>query len=74
MKVLNVHKRILPEVEQAKVLIDSLASKEDALWPSNAWPRMVFDRPLVSGVLIGDLVAMTLSLIGLGAVLATSAS
>lgn len=30
--------------------------------------------PLVSGVLIGDLVAMTLSLIGLGAVLATSAN
>lgn len=30
--------------------------------------------PLVSGVLMGDLVAMTLSLIGLGAVLATSAT
>lgn len=30
--------------------------------------------PLVSGVLIGDLVAMTLSFIGLGAVLATSAT
>ncbi|WP_148862683.1 LysE family translocator [Marinobacter fonticola] len=30
--------------------------------------------PLVTGVLLGDLVAMTLSLIGLGAVLATSAT
>lgn len=30
--------------------------------------------PLVSGVLIGDFVAMTLSLLGLGAVLATSAT
>ncbi|MEO9748723.1 MULTISPECIES: LysE family translocator [Marinobacter] len=30
--------------------------------------------PLVSGVLLGDFVAMTLSLIGLGAVLATSAT
>lgn len=53
MKVLNVHERILPNAEQAKALIDSLATKEDALWPTEAWPRMVFDRPLGVGAVGG---------------------
>lgn len=34
MRARNVHERIVPEVEQAKVLIDSLASMDDAVWPT----------------------------------------
>lgn len=51
--VRNVHERILPDVEQAKALIDSLASEGDALWPTAAWPRMAFDRPLAVGAVGG---------------------
>ncbi|MDX1553243.1 MAG: SRPBCC family protein, partial [Marinobacter sp.] len=53
MKVRNVHERILPNTEQVEALIDSLATKEDALWPTEAWPRMVFDRPLGVGAVGG---------------------
>lgn len=50
MKVLNIHERVL-EVDPIQVgaLIDSLASKEDRLWPNRLWPRMIFDRPLGVG-------------------------
>ena len=50
MSVLNVHERRLgasPAVVGA--LIDSLASKEDRLWPRESWPPMRFDRPLEVG-------------------------
>jgi hypothetical protein len=49
MKVHNVHERTFPATELVGALIDSLASEEDALWPIESWPRMVFDRPLVAG-------------------------
>ena len=50
MKVINVHERALDAtVEQVGALIDSLASKEDALWPHHVWPQMEFDRPLAVG-------------------------
>lgn len=50
IKVFNVHKRELNATpEQAGALINSLASKEDALWPINSWPRMKFDRTLQIG-------------------------
>lgn len=50
MQVLNVHEREL-EADSVLVgaLIDSLASKEDRLWPKHVWPRMEFDRPLGVG-------------------------
>ena len=50
MKVLNIHEREL-EADAARigVLINSLASKEDRLWPKHVWPRMEFDRPLGVG-------------------------
>jgi len=50
MKVVNIHEcefKCTPG--QVGVLIDSLASKEDALWPVHSWPRMKFDRPLQVG-------------------------
>lgn len=50
MEVLNVHEREL-EADPVRMgaLIDSLASREDRLWPKHVWPRMEFDRPLGVG-------------------------
>jgi hypothetical protein len=50
MRILNVHERELQAPPgQVGALIDSLASREDALWPRHSWPRMEFDRPLGVG-------------------------
>ena len=50
MKVSNIHCRTLPiTLESAGPLIDSLASKQDLLWPKENWPAMRFDRPLAVG-------------------------
>lgn len=50
MKVLNVHERILAvPAERIGLLIDSLSSRHDALWPRQSWPRMEFDRSLEVG-------------------------
>lgn len=47
MEVLNIHERDLgANLVQVGALIDSLASREDRLWPKYLWPRMEFDRPL----------------------------
>lgn len=48
MKVTNTHERTLGNVRTAERLLDSLASKEDRLWP-RSWPPMKFDRPLAVG-------------------------
>ncbi|WP_250464855.1 hypothetical protein [Microbulbifer litoralis] len=53
MKVLNIHERVFRQNEPVGKLIDSLASEEDALWPVETWPRMVFDRPLARGAIGG---------------------
>lgn len=51
MEVLNIHERKLkPDPKQVGALLDSLASREDRLWPKLMWPRMAFDRPLGVGV------------------------
>jgi hypothetical protein len=50
MAVLNIHERTLACSREALgVLIDGLASDQDALWPRRAWPRMRLDRPLGVG-------------------------
>ncbi len=50
MKVLNVHERELPaSPQQLGALLDSLSSRDDALWPRQCWPRMALDRPLGVG-------------------------
>ena len=52
--VLNIHERTLRASPlQAAGLLDGLSSPQDALWPSEAWPRMRFDRPLQPGALGG---------------------
>ena len=54
MKVTNIHSRSYP-VTNTKIgeLLDSLASKEDRLWPKRMWPAMKFDRPLSVGAIGG---------------------
>ncbi|MHB1042131.1 MAG: SRPBCC family protein [Eubacteriales bacterium] len=48
--VKNIHTRdLLTSPSKAGVLIDSLASKNDKLWPRDQWPPILFDRPLGAG-------------------------
>ncbi len=50
MNDVNMHERELStSAEQVGALIDSLASKHDALWPRHSWPRMELDGPLGVG-------------------------
>ena len=50
MQVRNVHKRrISASATLVGSLIDTLASKDDQLWPSRQWPTMKFDRDLKVG-------------------------
>lgn len=54
MHVLNVHERELPvEASDAGLLIDTLASGNDVLWPKAFWPPMRLDRPLGVGAVGG---------------------
>jgi hypothetical protein len=48
--VRNVHERVLPgTAAEAGALLDTLASRSDALWPGDRWPAMRFDKPLGVG-------------------------
>jgi hypothetical protein len=50
MPVLNIHERALGvAADKVGQMLDSLASKNDALWPRHSWPPMKFDRPLCVG-------------------------
>jgi len=50
VKVTNIHTRSYPVASTAiGELLDSLASKDDRLWPRRMWPAMKFDRPLSVG-------------------------
>jgi hypothetical protein len=54
MKILNIHERIIDgSVEHVGLLIDSLTSSNDLLWPTDRWPPMQFDRPLGVGAVGG---------------------
>jgi hypothetical protein len=54
MHVRNVHERGFPlPLAAVGALIDSLASREDRLWPVGKWPSMRFDRPLAVGAIGG---------------------
>jgi hypothetical protein len=46
----NVHERVLDAPRDAVgVLVDSLASSDDRLWPNRRWPAMRLDRGLAVG-------------------------
>lgn len=50
MRVRNVHRRdfaVAPET--LGLLLDTLSSAEDRIWPSDNWPMMRLDRPLGVG-------------------------
>lgn len=50
MNIYNVHqRRINADTRKAGTLIDKLASPQDMLWPTERWPRMTFDSPLLKG-------------------------
>jgi hypothetical protein len=50
LNVLNIHERELQASPQhVGALIDSLSSRDDALWPPQCWPSMALDRPLGIG-------------------------
>ena len=50
MQVRNVHEREFTRpLATVGALIDSLASRDDRLWPLGKWPPMRFDRPLAVG-------------------------
>lgn len=48
--VVNIHQRsINAPLTEVHALIASLASRDDRLWPHEAWPRMRLDRGLQAG-------------------------
>jgi hypothetical protein len=50
LKVLNRHaRRFDAEPEKVGACLDSLASRQDLLWPGEQWPAMAFDKPLGVG-------------------------
>lgn len=54
MHVRNVHEREFPlPLATVGALIDSLASRDDRLWPAGKWPSMRFDKPLAVGAVGG---------------------
>ena len=54
MPIRNIHERVINQSAAAVgALIDSLASKDDQLWPRDRWPAMRFDRPLEVGAVGG---------------------
>ena len=50
MQVVNIHAlEIGTDRTRAGPLVDSLASRQDLLWPAGKWPAMRLDRPLCVG-------------------------
>ena len=50
MQVLNIHKRIIIQPkDKIADLFETLATREDKVWPIPAWPRMKLDRGLEKG-------------------------
>jgi hypothetical protein len=54
MQVRNEHERVLAaRVDAVAALVDSLASRNDKLWPRDSWPAMRLDRALTVGAVGG---------------------
>lgn len=50
MKVINVHKRVIAQpIDKVVPLLNTLASKEDQIWPKEQWPGMRLDKGLTVG-------------------------
>lgn len=47
MKVINIHRReFQASLREVGLLLDTLSSRNDLLWPHHIWPRMKFDKQL----------------------------
>ncbi|MBP2656336.1 MAG: hypothetical protein H6Q73_3905 [Firmicutes bacterium] len=52
--ITNIHTRnLIAPADIVGSLLDSLASKQDLLWPHEKWPPIHFDRPLSVGAVGG---------------------
>lgn len=49
MRIRNVHRRAVDEIDAVGALLDGLGSVDDRLWPKDRWPAMRLDRPLNVG-------------------------
>ena len=50
MKVINIHSReYRASSRDIGLLLDTVSSRNDLLWPHLDWPRMKFDKPLAVG-------------------------
>ena len=50
MKVINIHSReYKAPTRDVGLLLDTVSSRNDLLWPHHDWPRMKFDKPLAVG-------------------------
>lgn len=49
MRVRNVHRRVVGDMEAVGALLDRLGSVDDRLWPKDRWPALRLDRPLEVG-------------------------
>jgi hypothetical protein len=49
VRVRNVHRRAVDDVDAVGALLDGLGSDDDRLWPRDRWPAMRLDRPLQAG-------------------------
>ena len=50
MKVINIHSReYRASAREVGLLVSTLSSRNDLLWPHHSWPRMKFDKPLAVG-------------------------
>jgi hypothetical protein len=50
MKTLNIHSRVIDQpLEVVSLLLDTLASTEDTIWPYENWPEMKFKHGLKEG-------------------------
>lgn len=50
MKVLNIHQRTVAQpLEEIAALLETLATKQDKIWPKEHWPKMKLDKGLTVG-------------------------
>lgn len=54
MKITNIHKRIINQPKESiSIILDSLSSNNDRLWPKEKWPPMIFRKGLKEGAIGG---------------------
>lgn len=49
MRIRNLHRCAVDDMEAVGALLGGLGSVDDRLWPKDRWPAMRLDRPLAAG-------------------------